>query len=131
MTQVAAWVFDDEQGARRIELLLGRLAANEALLLGDGRVLVWPPAAARPSVRRIYSVPLTDAVDDIVWGLLLGQVLYGSEPAVAEPLAALGVDGRLIKRLREELTPGRSGLVVLGQTDAIARLKEALATQLQ
>jgi len=131
MTQLAAWVFDDEQGARRIELLLGRLAAEQALLLGDGRVLVWPPSVARPAVRRLYSVPLTDALDDIVWGLLLSQVLYGTQPAVAEPLARIGVGDTLIQRLREELKPGRSGLIVWGENDSITQLERALSPQLK
>ncbi|MCW2527258.1 MAG: hypothetical protein JWM76_2118, partial [Pseudonocardiales bacterium] len=121
-------MFDDEHGTRRIELLLGRLAARHAFTLRDGRVLVWPAGEARPVARRIYSVPLTDALDDIVWGLVLGRVFYGAGVSVVEPpLAAFGIDRQLIDRLHQFMAPGRSGLIVAGEDDRIEQLVEALA----
>jgi uncharacterized membrane protein len=124
---MAAWMFDDEHGTRRIELLLGRLAARHALTLRDGRVLVWPAQEARPVARRIYSVPLTDALDDIVWGLLLGHVFYGAAVSIGEPLAGFGIDQQLIDRLHQLMTPGRSGLIVAGEDERIEQLVQALA----
>ncbi|MCW2526690.1 MAG: rane protein of uknown function [Pseudonocardiales bacterium] len=120
-------MFDDEHGTRRIELLLGRLAAQSAFTLRDGRVLAWPTEVARPVARRIYSVPLTNALDDIVWGLVLGRVFYGAPVSVGEPLAAVGIDQYLIDRLHEFMAPGRSGLIAAGEDERIEQLVEALA----
>jgi uncharacterized membrane protein len=126
MTRVAAWMFDEEHGTRRIELLLGRLAARDGLTLRDGRVLVWPAPEARPVARRIYSVPLTDALDDIVWGLVLGHVFYGVAVPDGEPLAAFGIDQQLLDRLRQFMAPGHSGLIIVGEDEGIEQLVQAL-----
>lgn len=96
-------------------------------MLQDGRAFQWAPGQDRPVARRIYSVPLTDALDDLAWGLLLGQLLYASEPEVREPWASLGIDHELIEQLRQILAPGRSGLVVVGDEDCIAQLGRAVA----
>jgi uncharacterized membrane protein len=127
MTTFAGWVYDDEQAAQRIERLLGRLAVTEGLDLSDGRVLVWPARADRPTARRIYSVPMTDALDDLTWGLLLGHVLYGAGAAMPEPLAAVGLNEDLVGQLRRGLRPGRSGLVVLGEELRVDQLARTLA----
>jgi uncharacterized membrane protein len=131
MARLTVWTFDDAQGASRIELVLGRLAAQDGLLLRDGRVFVWPGDAVRPLTRRIYSVPLTDALDDIVWGLLLGQIVYGSDAAPSGPLVAIGIHRELVERLRKAVVPGRSGLIVLGEEggngNEIEQIAQALA----
>ncbi len=98
-------------------------------MLGDGRVLAWPTGDARPAVRRIYSVPLTAALDDILWGLLLGQILYGADTPVIEPLHAIGVDREVIERLRKAVTHGRSALIVVGDAESIDQLSDALPSQ--
>jgi uncharacterized membrane protein len=123
-------MFDDELGVRGVERRLGRLATERAFTLRDGRALVWPAAESRPVARRIYSVPLTDAFDDIAWGLVLGQVCYGAAVVTSEPFGAIGIDQRLIERLHRFMAPGRSGLIVAGDDERIEQLVEALAPHL-
>jgi uncharacterized membrane protein len=77
--------------------------------------------------RRIYSVPLTGALDDIVWGMLLGHVLYGRDAAMPQPLAAMGVSGQMVDRLRRGLAPGGSVLVVVGEDAQVQQVAAALA----
>jgi uncharacterized membrane protein len=127
MTELAAWLFDDERGARRIEPFLADLATRAALTLRDGRVLVWSLSEARPRARRIYSVPLTHALDDIGWGLLLAHVLYGSDAPWSQPLSDLGVERQILEPLRRGLAPGDSALVVLGDESSVTALVQALA----
>jgi uncharacterized membrane protein len=119
-------MFGDERGVRRMEVLLGRLAARHALTLRDGRVLVWPAGEPRPVARRIYSVPLTHALDDIVWGLVLGHVFYGADVSTGQPLAEFGIDRQLVDRLHQFMSPGRSGLIVTGEDERIEQLVQAL-----
>src|ERR1700712_1739280 len=127
MMQLAAWTFDEEDGARRIEPTLGRLADQHRFVLRDARVLSWAVGGARPAARRVYSVPLTAAIDDIVWGLLLGQVLYGDAGSRSAPLAAIGIGTDVVQQLSSKLGPGRSGLIVIGDDDNVQQLADALA----
>ena len=126
IAQLAAWTFDEKDGAR-IEPTLGRLADEHRFVLRDARVLSWAVETGRPAARRVYSVPLTDAIDDIVWGLFLGQVLYGDERSRSAPLAAIGIPAKVLRRLRLVLRPGRSGLIVIGDDDSVQQLADALA----
>jgi uncharacterized membrane protein len=126
MTQLAVWRFVAEPIARRAELRLGRLAASQALLLQDGRIYAWPAAEARPSTRRIYSVPLTDALDDIGWGLLLGHARCG--PDISEPISARGIGRELTEGLRAAVVPASSGLIVVGEQRSLDQIAEALAS---
>lgn len=127
MTQLAAWIFDRDQDVRRLELTLGQLASRHKLLLRDGRVVNWPAGSDRPQARRVYSVPLTDALDDIVWGILLGHVLYGTGGAGPSLLAELGISDVVLTELRQGLSPGLPALIVLGEDDQIHLLARGMA----
>ncbi|MGX7681774.1 hypothetical protein ACSMXN_23070 [Jatrophihabitans sp. DSM 45814] len=136
MRQLVVWVFPEKDEARRIETVLGRLAAQQGLTLRDGRVLNWPSDGEDPWTRRIYSVPLTDALDEIVWGLMLGAALYGDaplpklpEPKLPGPLVAIGMDDDALAQLRDALAPGCSGLLVLADGAHLRLLGEAFAPE--
>ncbi|HEU5108930.1 MAG TPA: DUF1269 domain-containing protein, partial [Micromonosporaceae bacterium] len=62
------------------------------------------------------------ALTDGFWGLLFGLAFLDSAAAPAE----LGVDD-LVQRLRADLVPGSSALIVLGPADATDRLRDAFA----
>lgn len=127
MAQLVAWMFGDEQGAHRLEPVLRRLAAEQGLLLRDGRVVVWPTGHARVVARRVYSVPLTDALDDIFWGLLFGRVLYGTDTSESAELTASGVDAEVVEGLRRGLVPGCSAMIVMADDEQVEFLADALA----
>jgi uncharacterized membrane protein len=93
----------------------------------DAAVVSWQTAEPRPRIRRFPALASKDALGDDFWALvlgltfrvpLLGAAVSGVAGAAAGSLAAAGINERFMNRLRDELTPGRSALLVVGPRSA-------------
>jgi hypothetical protein len=123
--QLAVWAEIDGGGSMmRLERSVGRLAVEYGLLLDDGRVLNWPCDAARPTMRRIHSVPLTAALDDVEWGIILATILQGVTTWPGEPGPGRGP--AVLPLLSHVLKPGWSCVVAWGDKAHVDRLATAL-----
>jgi uncharacterized membrane protein len=121
---LTAWIFDSptEAEATAAQLVAGPEVAR--LGVDDAAVVSWEPAAPRPRIRRFPALASTAALGDDFWALvlgvtfrvpLLGAAVAGAAGAAGGSLTAAGITERFMNRLRDELTPGRSALLVLGQ----------------
>jgi uncharacterized membrane protein len=72
---------------------------------------------------------------DAFWGVLFGLIFFSPlvDAAVESPagdvtggLAALGIDDTFVNRVRDSVTPGTSGLFVLGEDGVVDRVGDAL-----
>jgi uncharacterized membrane protein len=119
---LTAWIFDE---ASEAEAVAQGLAAGPTTSAGvdDAAVVRWDPDEPRPRLRRFAALASDDALGEDFWALvlgitfqvpLLGAAVAGVAGAAAGSLSAAGIDERFMNRLRDELTPGRSALLVLG-----------------
>jgi uncharacterized membrane protein len=127
MAELAAWMFDDAQVIARVEPRLGELAARDGLRLHDARVVTRAHGPGAPAARQLYSVPLTAAHDDIVWGLLLSHLLYAEQSQLPQPLRRLGIAQPAVDLLRRSLAEAESAVFVIGESPQIERIGQVFS----
>src|SRR3954447_1359142 len=118
---LTAWIFDSptEAEATAERLVAGPEVAR--LSVDDAAVVSWDPEAPRPPIRSFPALASAAALGDDFWALVLGVTfrvpLLGAAVAgvagAGGSLAAAGINERFMNRLRDELTPGRSALLIL------------------
>lgn len=138
MASLTVWRFDSPVGAARAAELLDRVVddADGAVVLHDAAIVEWDAKERRPRTRQVSGPALTGALDDGFWGLLFGLVFFvpllgaavgAAGGAVAGSLADIGLDDRFLNRVRDQVTPGSSALVVLSSRAAVDRVHAAVA----
>lgn len=122
MATLSVWKFDSVDGAVGAIPALGRLCEQQSVSLQDAAVISWPEDARKPSVTHLESLVGPGALGGAFHGALF-SLLYlvpVLRPAawigVGELIAStgdIGLDEHLIKEVRDKLTRGTSGLVLL------------------
>lgn len=135
MTVLVLAAFPDPAGADRAAVAVERLCRAGGVTHHGAATAHWHPGADRPAVRHHGGAPGVGAVDWSFWGLLLGVALRlplaaasrGSAGGLtAEMLADVGIADQVLNRLRDDVVPGRSALLVLAPAEAGAPLVKAL-----
>ena len=135
VTALAVWTFTDHRGAGRAERCLAAAAAQSGRTVADGTVVTWTPDRRRPRKRELEGIARTAVMADAFWGLLIGTVFFLPEMFTVGPspqpltdlLAGVGVDELVILRLRGEVVPGTSALLVFADDGVACWLDEVLA----
>ncbi|MBA2955113.1 DUF1269 domain-containing protein [Nocardioides sp. MAH-18] len=142
MPSLTVWRFDTPAGAARAAQLLDDLAGDpdfqddQTVALHDAAVVEWDAKERRPRTWQVAAPALTGALDEGFWALLFGLVFFvpllgaavgAAGGAVAGSLADIGIDDRFINRVRDQVTPGSSALVVLSSRAAVDRVHAAVA----
>jgi uncharacterized membrane protein len=130
---LSVWIFD---GADQAAATARRLAATPDVTSGavdDAALVSWDFEAPRPRIRRLAELASEAALGDDFWALvlgltfrvpLLGAAVAGVAGAASGSLAAAGITESFMNRLRDEVTPGRSALMLLGPQAACAAALE-------
>jgi uncharacterized membrane protein len=135
MSSLIVWRFDSPAGAARAAELLDGLAGDAAVVLHDAAVVAWETKQRKPRTEQVSSPALTGALDPGFWGLFFGLVFYlplldaavgaaGGSGACSLP--DVGIDDHFVNRVRDQVTPGSSALVVLGARAAVDRVHAAV-----
>ena len=126
MATVTVWRFDSADGAERATATFQDLARDVAGL--DAATVVWETGKGKPVARQVTTA--ADSLDSGFWGLLFGLIFFvpllgaalgTATGALAGSLADVGIDDTFINRVRDQLTPGTSALVVVA-ADSIRTL---------
>lgn len=138
MTVLVLASFQASAAAERAAVGIVRLCrAGEASTHGAASAR-WHVGAPRPAVRHYPGDPAVGGVDWRFWGLVLGIALSlplaaaarGSAGGLAaQMLGDVGIADELLNRLRDDVVPGRSALLVLAPEAGCARLVDALREQ--
>ena len=135
MTDLTVWRYPTPLGVDAGEVRLKRLEEHGVLTVQDAAAVVWMPEADRPKVRRLRHGTARAAGSGGFWGGLVGLVVLGpvagavagaAAGGLAHQLRSAGIDDEVIDRIRAELRPGTSALLVLSSDVDVQRLRAAL-----
>ena len=135
MTTLTVWRFDSPDGAARAAAVLAALVAEESLGLHDAAVVEWEARRRKPRTRQLTGPGLEAELGEGFWGLLfgltfavplLGAAVGSAGGAIVDALADVGIEDRFINRVRDQVTPGTSALVVLGPATDVDRVHAAV-----
>jgi uncharacterized membrane protein len=138
MTALTIWRFTTPDGAQRAAESLAELAKSQLITVHDAAIVSWPEGDKKPKLRQLQSLVGRGALTGAFWGMLFGLIflmpLVGAAigaagGALGGSLADVGIDDDLIKRIRAEITPGTSALLILSSDAVIDRVREAFAGQ--
>lgn len=134
MATLTVWRFDDPAGADRAEETLRGLAKQALIKVHDAAVVSWPDGAKKPKTRQMHNLAGIGALGGAFWGLLFGLIFFvpllglavgAASGALAGSLRDVGIDDGFIKRVHDEITPGRSALFALTSDEVIDKVRDA------
>lgn len=136
MPDLTVWLYSTPLGVDAGELRLKRMVEQEVLRVHDAAAVIWMPGAEEPKVRRLRHGAGKAAGKGSILGGLIGLVVLApavgaaagaAAGAVVHRLRAAGIHDDVVDRIREELRPGTSALLVLSSDVDAARLRPLLA----
>lgn len=122
MTTLTVWKFDSPTGADQAEQALLQLQREELIQIADAAVVSWPEGAKKPKTRQLTNMAGAGALGGAFWGLLFGLLFFipflglaigAGIGALTGAMSDVGIDDKLIKEVREKITPGTSALFLL------------------
>ncbi len=138
MSTLSVWRFDTPDGAEKAVTTLDGLAQQQLVTVHDAATVSWPEGAKKPRTRQLNDLAGAGALGGAFWGMLfgllflvplLGAAIGAAAGALTGKLSDVGIDDDLIKRTRDEATPGTSALFVLTSDAVVDRVRDAFAGQ--
>jgi uncharacterized membrane protein len=138
MATLTIWRYNSAGGASRAAETLETLAKSELITVHDAAVVWWAEGAKKPKLRQLHNLAGRGALLGAFWGMLFGLIflmpLFGAAVgaaggALSGSLGDVGIDDDLIKRIRDQITPGTSALFVLSADAVIDKVRDAFAGQ--
>ena len=138
MATLTIWRYDSAEGAHRAAETLQTLAKAELITVYDAAIVSWDEGSRKPKLRQLHNLAARGALSGAFWGMLFGLIflmpLVGAAigaagGAIGGSLGDVGIDDELIKRIRDQLTPGTSALFVLSADAVIDKVRDAFAGQ--
>ena len=130
------WRFADPDGAAGALPRLQRLVAAGEATVDDAALVTWPPGHRKPSTATLGSLSGPGRLWGGSWGVLraliflvpiAGPTFGAAAGAVAGTLSDFGIADDFVKRVREDVGPGSSALLVVTSQASAERLAAALA----
>jgi uncharacterized membrane protein len=130
MSTMAVFAFEDEEGADRMRIALGRMQRERLITLDDAAVVVRT-MDGKVKVRQATNLVGAGALGGAFWGMLigllflapwLGAAVGAASGAIAGKMADIGVDDRFIKEAGASIQPGQSALFVLVREATVDRV---------
>jgi uncharacterized membrane protein len=134
MATLTVWRFDTPDGADQAEETLRMLAKQELIKVHDAATVSWAEGARRPKTRQMHNLAGAGALGGAFWGLLFGLIFFvpllglavgAASGALAGSLGDVGIDDGFIKRVRDEITPGRSALFAMTSDAVMDKVRDA------
>ncbi|GAB7005715.1 hypothetical protein JCM18899A_31880 [Nocardioides sp. AN3] len=119
---LTVWVYDSAMGAVAGEVRLKSLQQQGALTVHDAVTVTWVNGAHEPRLGHLRHSTTTAVSKGSALGALLGTLVLAPAlgaaagagvGALAQRLRGTGIDKAFLERLRAQLHPGSSALVVL------------------
>jgi uncharacterized membrane protein len=131
---LAVWRFNAPGLAEERLPELERLMHTGAVDVDAAALVSWPPGHRKPSVRDLGGVTHPGALWGGFWGVVLalifltplaGPTFGAAAGAIAGSLADFGVEDDFVKRVRDAITPGTSGVFVIGSSRGVEPIADA------
>jgi uncharacterized membrane protein len=138
MATLTIWRYDTPGGANQAVHTLESLAASGLITLHDAATVSWAEGAKKPKTRQLRNLAGRGALGGMFWGMLFGLIFFvpllgaaigAATGALAGAFSNVGIDDKLIARIREQVTPGTSALFLLSSDAVLDKIKEAMAGQ--
>ena len=138
MATLTIWRYNSAGGAQRAAETLAALEKSELIIVEDAAVVWWDEGSRKPKLRQLRNLTGRGAMLGAFWGMLFGLIflmpLFGAAVgaaggALGGKLGDMGIDDDLIKRIRDQITPGTSALFVLSFDAVIDKVRDAFAGQ--
>src|SRR6476659_10392708 len=136
MATLTVGKFNDATGARQALQLLERQQKAELIEIIDAAIVTWPEGRKKPKTEQLHNMTGAGALGGSFWGLLfgllffvplLGMAMGAAMGALAGSMSDVGIDDDFINQVRNEITPGTSGLFVMTSDAVLDKVKEAFA----
>jgi len=136
MATLTVWRFDTATGADEQAETLRTLSKQGLITVLDAATVSWPAEARKPKTRQMHNMTGAGALGGAFWGFLFGLIFLmplvgmaigAATGALGGSLRDVGIDDDFIKKVRAEITPGRSALFALTQDAVIEKVRDALA----
>jgi uncharacterized membrane protein len=101
----------------------------------DAATVSWPADQKKPKTKQMVNTTATGALSGTFWGMLFGLIFFvpfigaalgAAIGAISGHFADYGIDDDFINTLKSKITPGTSGLFLLGQSQAADKVAEAV-----
>ncbi len=134
MTTLTVWKFDTVDGAEKALSKLIELQKQNLIEVIDAATVTWPTAAKKPNTRQLVPTTAISSLDGAFWGMLLGFLFFmpfvGAAMglvlgALAGHFADYGINDEFIKKVRAQITEGKSGLFLLTGQVTLDKVQEA------
>src|SRR5687768_6320237 len=122
MATLTVWKFNSTEGADVLEKSLERLQRQELVQIVDAAVVTWKEGDKQPKTRQLTNVAAAGALGGAFWGMLFGLLFFvpllglavgAAMGAITGAMTDVGIDDKMIKELREKITPGTSALFLM------------------
>ena len=122
MATLTVWKFDTADGADKALQKLLELQKQYLVEVVDAATVRWPSGSKKPATRQLYPTSAVGALDGAFWGMLFGFLFFmpfmgaamGSlAGALSGHFADYGIDDEFIKKIRGQITEGKSALFLL------------------
>jgi uncharacterized membrane protein len=138
MATLTLWKLDSADAAGEAAAMLKRLQKQQLVQVHDAVVVNWPPNARRPTITLLPDLVGAGAIGGAFWGMLFGLLFFvpllgmaigaGIGPLIAST-ADIGIDEKVIKQLRDKITPGTSALLLLSPSAVTDGVLEEMKAQ--
>jgi uncharacterized membrane protein len=135
---LTVWKFPTPLGADQAEHTLENLQKQELIKIHDAAIVSWPEGAKKPKTRQLASTTGAGALGGAFWGLLFGLIFFvpllgmaigAGMGALAGSMTDVGINDEFIKKLRAEITPGTSALLLMTSEGVLDKVKDAFEGQ--
>jgi len=122
MTTLTVWKYDTVDGADKALAKLLELQKELLVEVVDAATVTWAPGHKKPTTRQLVPTTALGALDGAFWGMLFGFLFF--MPLVGAAVGSLigglsghfadyGIDDEFIKKVRLQVTEGKSALFLL------------------
>jgi uncharacterized membrane protein len=127
MTTLTVLKFKTPEGAENMLEEVRRLQKKQLIKLHDAAIVTWPEDKKAPKTRQLVNLAGAGALDGAFWGMLFGLIFFvpffgmavgAAFGALGGKMADYGIDDEFIKKTREQITQGTSGLFLM-TSDAV------------
>lgn len=138
MATLTVWKFPTPLGADQAEHTLESMQKQELIKIHDAAIVSWPEGAKKPKTRQLASTTGAGALGGAFWGLLFGLIFFvpllgmaigAGMGALAGSMTDVGINDEFIKKLRAEITPGTSALLLMTSEGVLDKVKDAFEGQ--
>jgi uncharacterized membrane protein len=122
MATLTVFKFDNPEGAANMLENVKRLQKMQLIKLHDAAVVTWPADKKAPKTKQLVDLAGVGALDGAFWGMLFGMIFFvpffglavgAAFGALGGAMSDYGIDDEFIKKTREKITQGTSGLFLM------------------